>query len=49
MSMKYLGETFDIHCGGVDHIPIHHENEIAQSEGCTGKQFVHYWMHRSSC
>ena len=45
MSMKYLGETFDIHCGGVDHIPIHHENEIAQSEGCTGKQFVHYWMH----
>ncbi len=44
MSMKYLGETFDIHCGGVDHIPIHHENEIAQSEGCTGKQFVHYWM-----
>ena len=45
MSMKYLGETFDIHCGGVDHIPIHHENEIAQSEGCTDKQFVHYWMH----
>jgi cysteinyl-tRNA synthetase len=45
MSMKYLGETFDIHCGGVDHIPIHHENEIAQSEGCTGKPFVHYWMH----
>jgi cysteinyl-tRNA synthetase len=45
MSMKYLGETFDIHCGGVDHIPIHHENEIAQSEGCTGKQFVRYWMH----
>ncbi len=45
MSMKYLGETFDIHCGGVDHIPIHHENEIAQSVGCTGKQFVNYWMH----
>jgi len=45
MSMKYLGETFDIHCGGVDHIPIHHENEIAQSEGCTGKQFVRYWVH----
>ncbi len=45
MSMKYLGETFDIHCGGVDHIPIHHENEIAQSEGCTGKPFVRYWMH----
>src|SRR5438552_6572540 len=45
MSMKYLGETFDMHCGGVDHIPVHHENEIAQSEGCTGKQFVRYWMH----
>jgi cysteinyl-tRNA synthetase len=45
MSMKYLGETFDIHCGGVDHIPIHHENEIAQSEACTGKEFVRYWMH----
>ena len=45
MAMKYLGETFDIHCGGVDHIPIHHENEIAQSEGCTGKQFVRYWLH----
>ncbi len=45
MSMKYLGETFDMHCGGVDHIPIHHENEIAQSEGCTGKEFVRYWMH----
>jgi cysteinyl-tRNA synthetase len=43
--MKYLGETFDIHCGGVDHIPIHHENEIAQSEGCTDKQFVRYWVH----
>jgi cysteinyl-tRNA synthetase len=45
MSMKYLGETFDIHCGGVDHIPVHHENEIAQSEACTGKQFVRYWLH----
>jgi|DewCreStandDraft_1066081.scaffolds.fasta_scaffold00721_15 cysteinyl-tRNA synthetase len=45
MSMKYLGETFDIHCGGVDHIPIHHENEIAQSEGATGKPFVRYWLH----
>ena len=45
MSMKYLGQTFDIHCGGVDHIPIHHENEIAQSEGCTGVPFVRYWMH----
>ena len=45
MSMKYLGQTFDMHCGGVDHIPIHHENEIAQSEGCTGEQFVRYWLH----
>jgi cysteinyl-tRNA synthetase len=45
MSMKYLGETFDIHCGGVDHVPIHHTNEIAQSEACTGKKFVNYWMH----
>ncbi len=45
MSMKYLGETFDIHCGGIDHIPIHHTNEIAQSEAATGKNFVNYWMH----
>ena len=45
MSMKYLGETFDIHCGGKDHIPVHHTNEIAQSEASTGKPFVHYWMH----
>ncbi|MDI6784224.1 MAG: cysteine--tRNA ligase [bacterium] len=45
MSMKYLGETFDIHTGGTDHIPIHHENEIAQSEAATGKQFVRYWLH----
>ncbi len=45
MSMKYLGETFDIHCGGVDLIFPHHENEIAQSEGATGKQFARYWMH----
>jgi len=45
MSMKFLGETFDIHCGGVDHIPIHHTNEIAQAEACTGKQFVRYWLH----
>lgn len=45
MSMKYLGETFDIHTGGVDHIPIHHTNEIAQSEGATGKKFVNYWLH----
>jgi cysteinyl-tRNA synthetase len=45
MSMKYLGETFDIHTGGVDHIPIHHTNEIAQSEASTGKPFVMYWLH----
>ncbi len=45
MSMTYLGETFDIHCGGVDHIPVHHTNEIAQSEGATHQPFVKYWMH----
>lgn len=45
MSMKYLGETFDIHCGGKDLLFPHHENEIAQSEGATGKTYVHYWMH----
>jgi cysteinyl-tRNA synthetase len=47
MSMKYLGETFDIHTGGVDNIFPHHENEIAQSEGATGKKFVNYWMHNA--
>lgn len=45
MAMKYLGETLDIHTGGVDHIPIHHTNEIAQSEAATNKQFVRYWLH----
>ncbi|MDR0797872.1 MAG: cysteine--tRNA ligase, partial [Nitrososphaerota archaeon] len=45
MSMKYLGETFDIHCGGIDNMFPHHENEIAQSEAATGKVFVNYWMH----
>jgi cysteinyl-tRNA synthetase len=45
MSMKYLGETIDIHTGAVDNIFPHHENEIAQSEGATGKPFVHYWLH----
>ncbi len=45
MSMKYLGETFDIHTGAVDNIFPHHENEIAQSEGATGKPFVRTWMH----
>jgi cysteinyl-tRNA synthetase len=45
MSMKYLGETLDIHAGGIDHVPVHHTNEIAQSEAVTGKQFAKYWMH----
>jgi len=46
MSMKYLGENFDIHAGGIDHIPIHHTNEIAQSEAATGKKpWVKYWLH----
>lgn len=45
MSNKYLGEEFDIHTGGVDLVPTHHENEIAQSKGCTGKIPAKYWMH----
>jgi cysteinyl-tRNA synthetase len=46
MSVKYLGAQFDIHTGGEDHIPVHHPNEIAQSEGATGKSpFVKYWLH----
>lgn len=45
MSRKFLGDTFDIHCGGIDHVPIHHTNEIAQSESCTGKPFANYWLH----
>ncbi|HJO89792.1 MAG: cysteine--tRNA ligase [Candidatus Pacebacteria bacterium] len=45
MSMKHLGKQIDIHTGGVDHIPVHHNNEIAQTESVTGKQFVNYWMH----
>ena len=45
MAMKYLGETIDIHCGAIDLIPVHHTNEIAQSEAATGKKFVRYWMH----
>ena len=45
MSMKYLGESFDIHAGGIDLVFPHHENEIAQSEGATGKEFVRYWIH----
>jgi cysteinyl-tRNA synthetase len=47
MSMKYLGETIDIHSGGTDHIPIHHENEIAQSESATGKPFVRCFVHNA--
>ena len=45
MSSKYLGQSFDIHCGGVDNIFPHHENEIAQSEAYFGKKFVNYWLH----
>jgi cysteinyl-tRNA synthetase len=45
MAMRYLGETFDIHSGGVDNIFPHHENEIAQSESATGKEFVRHWLH----
>ncbi len=45
MAMKYLGETIDIHTGGIDHIPVHHTNEIAQSECATGKQFARFWLH----
>ncbi|MEA2175249.1 MAG: cysteinyl-tRNA synthetase [Blastocatellia bacterium] len=45
MSMKYLGQTFDIHAGGIDLVFPHHENEIAQSEGATGEKFVNYWIH----
>ena len=45
MSMKYLGETLDIHTGGIDHIPVHHTNEIAQSEALTGKPFAKVWLH----
>ncbi len=45
MSMKYLGEHFDVHCGGIDHVPVHHTNEIAQSESATGHTWVNYWLH----
>jgi cysteinyl-tRNA synthetase len=47
MSMKYLGDTFDIHTGGIDHLTVHHPNEIAQSEAATGKKFVNYWVHHN--
>ena len=45
MGHEYLGEVFDIHTGGIDHIPVHHENEIAQAKGYCGKIPAHYWMH----
>ncbi len=45
MSKKYLGETFDIHTGGIDHIPVHHNNEIAQSESANGKEQANFWLH----
>jgi len=45
MAMKYLGRTLDIHCGGIDHVTIHHTNEIAQSEAATGEKYVNYWVH----
>ena len=45
MASKYLGDHFDIHCGGIDHIPVHHTNEIAQSESCYGSRWVNYWLH----
>ncbi len=45
MAMQYLGETLDIHCGGIDHVAIHHTNEISQAEAATGKQYVRYWIH----
>lgn len=45
MSTKYLGEQFDIHCGGIDHIPVHHTNEIAQTEAITKKKWVNFWLH----
>lgn len=45
MASKYLGDHIDIHCGGIDHVPVHHTNEIAQSEGCFGHQWVNYWLH----
>ena len=45
MAMKYLGDRLDIHCGGIDHVSVHHTNEIAQSESATGKRWVNWWMH----
>lgn len=45
MSSRYLGDHFDIHCGGIDHVPVHHTNEIAQSEAASGHKWVNYWLH----
>src|SRR3989339_966515 len=45
MSVKFLGQPFDIHCGGIDHVPVHHTNEIAQSEAAYGKKLANYWLH----
>lgn len=45
MAMQYLGKTIDIHCGGIDHVSVHHTNEIAQSEAATGQKYVNYWVH----
>lgn len=45
MSVKYLGQPFDIHCGGIDHVPVHHTNEIAQSEAANDKPLANYWLH----
>jgi len=45
MAAKYLGQPFDIHCGGIDHVPVHHTNEIAQSEAANDKPLANYWMH----
>jgi cysteinyl-tRNA synthetase len=45
MATEYLGQPFDIHCGGIDHVPVHHTNEIAQSEAAEGKELAKYWMH----
>lgn len=47
MSTQYLGKSFDIHTGGIEHIPIHHNNEIAQAEAATGRKFVNYWLHNA--
>jgi cysteinyl-tRNA synthetase len=47
MAMRYLGETLDIHTGGIDHIPVHHTNEIAQAESVTGERYVNYWLHNN--